>query len=182
MMIAKRNKMIAAGLFVAAAVVGNPSPSGATEQVRAIPMLLRLQHEDTVQQALTLVDSPAPIGPEARKLLGLVQPYLAYQEQVVLPPLTLLPKIGATGNVTPDMEWALPMIAREQAERRQSTQAYEEIARQLVVLFSAADQANDAPARKVAQNITANIFGERELVEPTVAVMGDYMRDKLAAR
>jgi hypothetical protein len=179
-MIANRNNMIAAGLFVAAAVVGNPSPSGATEQ--AIPMLLRLQHEDTVQQALTLVDSPAPVGPEARKLLDLVQPYLTYQEQVVLPPLTLLPAIAATGNVTPDMAWALPMITREQAERGQTAEAYERITGQLVVLFSAADQANDAPARKAAQTITANMFSERELVEPTVAVMGDYMRDKLAAR
>jgi hypothetical protein len=79
-----------AGLLGAIAAV-SLTHSEAAQQARTIPQSARLEHEAIVRQITALADQPAPVGPEARKLLDLVKPHLQLREEVLLPPLTLLP-------------------------------------------------------------------------------------------
>jgi len=166
-------------LLVGVAAVGLPR-SEATQLPQTIPQSLRLEHQEIIRQITALAEQPAPVGPEARKLLDLVKPHLQRHEEVILPPLTLLPLI-AKGKVTSDMKWALPLIDRAKAGQEQNLQEQQQITLQLNALAAAGEQANDAQAFKTAQTIAGDMLAEEELTQPTVAMLGDYLRAKLPA-
>jgi hypothetical protein len=168
-----------AGLLGAIAAV-SLTHSEAAQQARTIPQSARLENEAIVRQITALADQPAPVGPEARKLLALVQPHLLLREEVVLPPLTLLPLI-AQGKVTSDMKWALPLIDRAKAGQQQNLRELEQITAQLNALAAAGEQANDGQAFKTAQDIAASLLADEELTQPTVVLIGDYLRARLPA-
>jgi len=81
--------------------------------------------------------------------------------------------------VTSDMKWALPLIDRAKAGQEQNLQEQQQITLQLNALAAAGDQANDALALKAAQTIAGDLLAEEELTQPTVAMLGDYLRAKL---
>ena len=164
-------------LLVGVAAVGLPR-SEATHPPQTIPQSLRLEHQEIIRQITALAEQPAPVGPEARRLLDLVKPHLQRNEEVMLPPLSLLPLV-AKGKVTSDMKWALPLIDRAKAGQEQNLQEQQQITLQLNALAAAGDQANDAQALKAAQTLAGDMLAKEELTQPTVAMLGDYLRAKL---
>jgi len=51
----------------------------------------------------------------------------------------------------------------------------------LNALAVADEQANNAQAVKVAQTVAGGMLADDELTQPTVAMLGDYLRAKLPA-
>ena len=108
----------------------------------------------------------------------MVKPHLDHDREIALPPLTLLPLL-AEGKVTPDMKWALPLIDQVKAELSQNIKEHEAITAQLTALFAAAEQANDPEAAGIAREAAGDLLGDDEIAEPTVLLIGEYLRDKL---
>ena len=79
------------------------------------------------------------------------------------------------------MTWALPMIDRVKAEQAENTKVHEQITAQLMALFAAADDANDEEAGRVAREIAGDLLHDDEVTEPTVILLGEYLRAKLAS-
>jgi hypothetical protein len=66
-------------LLAGVAAIGLPR-SEATQPPQTIPQSLRLEHQEIIRQITALAEQPAPVGPEARKLLDLRWPPSLGQE------------------------------------------------------------------------------------------------------
>ena len=167
--------MMASTLLVAGLTLASPARPSPMEQSPPIPQSLRVQHSEILQQVAAMAEKPAPVGPAARQLQTLLQAHVKYVEDVILPPLTLLPTI-ASRDVGPDMKWALPLVERAKAEHEQQATLHEQLTDQLIQVFSAAQTVDDAQAAKLAQDIAAWLDGESDVTEPMVQLIGKYLR------
>jgi len=79
------------------------------------------------------------------------------------------------------MKWALPMIDRVKAEQAENIKIHEEITARLIKLYSAADDAGDEQAARIAREIASDLLHDDEVTEPTVLLLGEYLRTKLAS-
>jgi hypothetical protein len=145
-----------------------------------IPQSLRVEHAETMERLTSLGKHPGPVGVVARKALETFRRHAAREEEFILPPLTLLPVL-ADGNVTPDMAWAVTMADRVKAEREQIFREHTEVTDILNALVVAATQARDNTAKEFAEAAAADSLNDVELLEPTVLLIGEYVRGKLAA-
>jgi hypothetical protein len=145
-----------------------------------IPQSLRVEHDETLERLSILAKRPGPVGVEARKAIEVFRHHAAREEEFILPPLTLLP-ILADGKVTPDMAWAITMADRVKAERELIFQEHTRVTDVLNALVVAAIRAKDKDATEFAQAAAADSLNDLELLEPTVLLIGEYLRGKLAA-
>jgi hypothetical protein len=166
--------------MLAAVAAIAPSRQAVSEYTRTIPASMRFEREQTIAQLAALAGKPAPVGPEARAVLDLLETHNMRHEAAVLPTLALLPLI-AEGKASPDMKWALSMADRVKAERQQDLGEQQEITVQLNRLGSAAQQANDPDAFRTAQQIAGDLLRETEVTEPTAILIGEYLRAKLSS-
>jgi hypothetical protein len=171
-------------LSVAAAACTIP-PSIATAQTtpaatHPLPQSLRVEHAETLARLAMLTKRPGQVGVEARKAMDLFRRHAAREEEFILPALTLLPVL-ADGKVTQDMSWAVAMADRVRAEREQIFQEHTQVTDALNALVTAAIRAHDADAKEFAEAAAADSLNDVELLEPTVLLIGDYLRAKLPA-
>jgi hypothetical protein len=176
----RMTRLMTTALFVGAvAALGATRPAMADPMVK-IPQSERFEHAEIIAKLTALAQRPEPVGPAAQKVLDVVKPHLEHDEDVVLPPLTLLPLI-AQGKVSASMKWALPMIDRVKDEQAENTKVHEQITAQLMALFAVADDAHDEEAGRIAREIAGDLLHDDEVTEPTVILLGEYLRAKLAS-
>src|SRR5581483_5384538 len=73
-----------------------------------------LQHQQIVNRLAALTKKKGPVAAAAQKAMDVVKDHYAREEQFVLPPLGLLPRI-ARGEVSKDMEPAIAMADKTKA-------------------------------------------------------------------
>jgi hypothetical protein len=154
------------------AMAQGPSP-------HEIPQSQIIEHEDNLEHLATLAGRPGPVGEIARRAVLLFKQHNAREREYILPPLTLLPYI-VDGKVTPDMQWALDMTDRVKADREV---IFDEHARMIEVLNElqfAGQQAHDAEAVEFAKGAAVDALNDSEILEPTVVLIGDVLRARLA--
>jgi hypothetical protein len=151
-----------------------------TMTMHEIPQSLRIEHEDTLNQLTVLSRRSGPVGVEARKALNLFRQHIKREEEYVLPPLTLLPRL-ADGKATPDMKWAIAMSDRVKADREEIFQEHTQITDAMNALANAARQTHDSAALDFAHTAVADSLNDTELMEPMSVVVGDYLKMKLTA-
>lgn len=173
-------KLTTTTLLVAGLALVAPEWPATAEPFAPVPPSQHVQQANILDHVAALAEKPGPLGPEARHLQTLLQTYTQYQEDVLLPPLTLLPRIAAN-DVGPDMKWALALVERARAEQGQTAEWHEQITGQLVVLFAAAQQADDAQAVMLAQDIAAWMDNQIAVTEPAVQLLGKYLRLRYAS-
>ena len=157
--------------------MAQPAPAAVAHP---IPQSLRVEHDETLEQLAMLTKRPGQVGAVARKATDLFKRHAAREAEFILPPLTLLPVL-ADGTVTPDMAWAVAMADRVRAEREQIFQEHAQVTEVLNALVVAAAQAHDRDAKEFAESAAADSLNDLEVLEPTVLLIGDYLRAKLPA-
>lgn len=146
----------------------------------AIPQSFRIAHQETLEQLSVLARRKGQVGVEAGRALVVFKHHIAREQEFILPPLTLLPRL-VDGKVTPDMAWALPMTDRVRAEREEIFQEHTRITDALNALSVAARRAGDRNAKEFADAAAADSLNDMEIVEPTVLLIGETLRSKLSA-
>jgi len=175
----RRTSLIAASVFLGVVATAAVAPRAADEpQQRPIPQSEAFEHEEVIGKLTRLTQKPPPVGPAAQKALDLIKPHLDHDRQVSLPPLTLLPLL-AEGKVSPDMKWALPLADQIKAEQAQNTKEHQDMTAALTALFNAGEEANDPEASGIARECTGDLLNDDEVGEPTVLLIGEYLRAKL---
>ena len=159
-----------------------PGPGGATaaESRRDIPAAVRAEHEGVLRYLHRIADRPTPVGTAARKVLDLLEPHMAVEEELVLPPLVLLPDIAA-GKVTPEMRWAIVLADRLQTRQAGMLRTHEALSDAFIALMDAAQTENDQDTVNFTQDMAADDLGDREVTEPLVIVIGKVLRGRLPA-
>ena len=146
-----------------------------------IPQSLVFEHEQTLAELGRLSHRPGAVGEEARKAAELFKRHIAREREYILPPLALLPDI-ADGKVTPDMAWALVMTDRVRADREVIFLEHTEVTERMNALHLAGLRAHDREATEFAKSAAADSLNDLEILEPTVVMIGDYLRSKLPAK
>jgi len=160
-----------------AALAQAPQPAAAA---RDIPQSLVFEHRETLDRLSALARRPGEVGAAASAALELFERHIAREQEYILPPLTLLPDI-ADGRVTPDMAWAVAMADRVRADRELIFQEHIKLADAFSDLLIAGEHAKDAEAVDFARAGVGDSLNDIEILEPTVLMIGDYLRSKLPA-
>ncbi len=158
--------------------VSQPAQAAAVEH--PIPQSLVFEHEQTLNRLMILGQRPGEVGVVARKALVVFKKHTTREREYILPPLALLPDL-ADGKVTADMAWALAMADRVKADREEIFQEHTEVTDVMNELLVAGQQAHDNDAVEFAQDAVGDSLNDLELLEPTVLLIGDYLRGKLPA-
>jgi hypothetical protein len=145
-----------------------------------MPQSLQVAKKEAIEQLSALARRKGPVGAAAEKALVIYQKHAAREREFILPPLTLLPYL-ADGKVTPDMAWALPMTDRVRAEREAIFEEHEQETDALNALAAAAAKAHDNDAKEFAESAAADALNDIEILEPTLLLINDILRAKLAA-
>jgi hypothetical protein len=165
------------GLAVAGPAQSQPAAADSAAS-HDIPPSLAAEHEQTVETLQALSKRPGEVGAVAGQALALYQAHAARERAYILPPLTLLPEI-ADGKVTPDMRWALTMADRVKADREEIFAEHTKVTDTANALAAAAQRNHDAAAEDFAKGWVADSLNDIEILEPTVLLIGDYLRAKL---
>lgn len=177
---ARSSRVLKLLAFTAMASIG--AAGGAFAQPAAtlhnIPQSLIFEHEQTLAELGRLSQRPGAVGEEARKAEALFKRHIAREREYILPPLALLPEI-ADGKVTADMDWALAMTDRVRADREVIYLEHTEVTERMNALHIAGVRAHDREAVDFAKAAAADSLNDLEILEPTVIMIGDYLRAKL---
>lgn len=181
---AKSLTWIAAAVLATVLTGGRASAQGhATDAVspspHALPQSLLLEHQETMERLTALSARPGRVGVVAKQALALFRRHTDREMDYILPPLTLLPDL-ADGHVTPDMQWALVMADRVKADREVIFQEHTEVTDILNALLVAGQAERDAEAVDFAQAAATDSLNDVEILEPTVVMIGDVLRARLA--
>jgi hypothetical protein len=159
--------------------LASAQPGAAAQDAHPIPQSLVYEHQDTMERLKALSARPGRVGEAAQRALELFKRHTQREQDYILPPLTLLPDI-ADGHVTPDMQWALDMADRVRADRELIFQEHTEVTDVLNALLMAGEDAHDQEAVDFARSAAADSLNDIEILEPTVVMIGDVLRAKLA--
>ncbi len=146
-----------------------------------IPQSLIYEHQQTMTQLEALSHHPGAVGADATKALALFSQHTARETEYILPPLSLLPDL-ADGKVTPDMAWALEMTDKVAADREKIFAEHTEVTDRMNALYDAAIKAHDAEAADFAKSAAADSLNDLEILEPTVMLIGEFLRAKLPVK
>ena len=170
-----------AAAWTGASGVAVSKPAGSAAREHPIPQSLVFEHEETFHRLSILARRHGAVGVEARKALALFRRHSQREREYILPPLALLPDL-ADGKVTPDMAWAVVMADRVKADREQIFQEHVEVTDAMNALLVAGQRAHDNDAIEFARAAVGDSLNDSELLEPTVLLIGDYLRGKLPPR
>lgn len=169
---------VAAAGWIGSSGVAMSEPVASAPVEHAIPQSLAFEHQETLDRLNVLAKRPGQVGVAARKALVLFRQHAAREQEYILPPLTLLPDI-ADGKATPDMAWALAMCDRVKADREAIFREHTDVIDVMNELMAAGTRAHDADAVEFAKSAAGDALNDLEILEPTVVMIGDYLRAKL---
>ena len=157
-----------------------PGPGGTAraDAAHEIPTSDRAEHESVLGYLRNIAARPGPEGAAAQKVLDLLIPHMAKEEEFVLPPLTLLPELAA-GKVSKDMRWAIEMADRVKAEQAELLKIHQGLSDAFIGLLDAAEAAGDEVTVGFTKDLAADDLGDREVTEPTTILIGEFLRSHL---
>ena len=169
-------------ITMAILITASSTPTAITwaQAAHPVPQSLQIEHQETIERLSFLAKRPGAVGVEARKALEIFKHHIARENEFILPALSLLPVL-ADGKVTPDMRWALTMSDRVRSEREEIFQEHTRVTAVLNALVTAARRAHDKEAVEFGLAAAGDSLNDLEVLEPTVLMIGDYLRAKLPA-
>ena len=141
----------------------------------AIPESIREEHEEIRGELASATKLAGRTGLAARALAALLQPHFNREEQIALPPLSLLGPLSRNERVaspavvlamTDSLRRELPRMLREHVAIRTATQR----------LATAAQSEGQTMVVRFADKLSAHARNEEELLYPAAIVVGDLMR------
>ncbi len=143
-----------------------------------IPPSVNMEHESVMHYLDHIAQRTTPTGAAAHRLIVVLTQHMAAEEAFILPPLTLLPAL-ASGKISPDMRWAIPMSDRVRAEHDNLLRMHNAITEATLALQSAAEDEQDEATIGFARDLAADDLNDMEVTEPTVMLIGDVLRARL---
>jgi len=174
-------RMAALAAVSLACVACWPGPGGvarAQDSGRDIPQSERVEHEGVLERLGIIAKRTTPSGPAAQKVLAVMEPHLAHQAEVLLPPLVLLPAL-ANDDPSPDMRWAIALADRVKAEHDSLQRTHQALTEALKALRDAAAAENDHSTVGFVNDLIADDLGDQEITEPTAILIGEFLRSQL---
>jgi hypothetical protein len=170
-------------------IVSLPAVGGirATAQPRAakepadatvpIPESIELEH-DAIQSALAeATRAPGKVGAAAEELAVVLHPHFVREEQIALPPLSLLASLAAGADVSSAVTaTVLEMTDALRAELPRMLEEHTRIRAAVDELRRAARAERAAKFEELADHLTLHARTEEEVLYPAAVLVGDLLR------
>jgi hypothetical protein len=166
--------MVVLALTQGAGAAGG-APQKAREPHRPIPLSLLLEHAALDAELKAVAREPGLVGVAARSVLDVVEPHMRREQELVLPPLRLLPRL-ASGDISRDMADFIALNDRLRAEQPALLQEHLAIRRALEELWSTAWAEGKPQHAFLAERVNRHIRIDEEVLYPMSLVIGDYLR------
>ena len=141
----------------------------------AIPATIREEHEEIRTELASAAKLAGRTGVAARALAALLQPHFDREEQIALPPLSLLGPLSRNERVT-SAAWALPMTDSLRRELPRMLREHVAIRAATQRLATVAQSEGQQMVVRFADKLAAHARTEEELLYPAAIVAGDLLR------
>lgn len=145
----------------------------------AVPRALRSGHLWLRQGLAGAIDRGGKTGVAARRVVELLEPHVAREEEFALPPLSLLPVLARGGTVS-DEAGALAMTDRLRAEMSRMIGEHDEIAVALHALIVAAQSEGHPGIADLAKELVHYAETEEEVLYPAALLVGELLKSRRA--
>lgn len=146
-----------------------------------IPASLRAEHEEIHDELTAATELAGRTGQAARALAALLQPHFEREEQIALPPLSMLGPLSRNERMaTP--RWLLPMTDSLRRELPRMLREHVAIHAATEKLATAAQAEGQTSVARFAEKLAAHARSEEELFYPAAIVVGDLVRARGARR
>lgn len=153
-------------------------PLYADQPILQSPDSLVQENHEIRAGLMDIIAAGGQTGAAAQNLANLVFPHLQNQLEFVFPPLGLL-QLVTTGNVTPDMKAALPLIQKVKENYSEILSLHIAIIAQADNLVTIARQEKKQEAIDLANRIRFYAKSEEEVIFPTDILLGEFIKLKL---
>ena len=143
-----------------------------------VPASVRAEHEEIHAELVAATKVAGPVGVAARELAAVLHPHFVREEQIALPPLSLLAPL-ARGEATPEMREVLPMTDSLRAELPRMLEEHVAIHAATARLGEVAREEGNTGVARLAEKLAMHAQGEEELFYPAAVLVGDLVRARL---
>lgn len=155
----------------------SPVMAQATLQV---PQSIRIQHEQIISRLDHFgASKDQESAAAAKKAAAFLREHYAKEEQFVLAPLGLLPRI-AKGQISKDMEPAIAMADRTKSALPDFENDHIKITSLMNDLIAVGKKKKDEDLVRLATLVAAQSLNDIEVNQPTTILIGDYLRQRLS--
>nr|WP_294529018.1 hypothetical protein [uncultured Rhodopila sp.] len=172
-----KSMLIAATLLSGLAVTGPLSAASAPAALN-IPPSEALKHERVLESLQQIAGRSSATGSAARQVIVVLNRYIAFENEAILPQLTLLPTL-ASGTARPDMMWAIAGSDRLREEHEAVQGMHRDIIATVLDLRAAAIEEDDAATLQLTEDLAAADLAAVEVTEPAAEMVGELVRNKL---
>jgi hypothetical protein len=144
-----------------------------------VPQSIRLQHDQIINRLAHLAKRGDKEAAAAQRALTFLKEHYAKEEQFVLPPLGLLPRI-AKGEIAKDMEPAVAMADRTKSALADFQNDHIKITSLMNELIAVGKKKKNEELVRLATRVAAQSLNDIEIAQPTTILIGDYLRQRLS--
>jgi hypothetical protein len=148
---------------------------------RPIPFTLLEEHAEIVSGLKAAEAEGGAIARAARDLRTMLEPHLALEQAVALPPLRLLPRL-AEGRLDDEMIEAIGIAEELRGELPTLLRQHRAIVPSLEALHAAAWAEGKPVHAFFAQRLLRHVRMDEEVLYPAALVAGDHARLRMAGR
>lgn len=193
----KENVVRHRGLIIAAAIgllvtalpkspdaFGAPGQAGRAEpqkSVLTIPPSLKTEHEEIHEALVEATRAPGRVGAAAKELAAVLDPHFARENQIALPPLSLLAPLAA-GKTPAGLQEALAMTDALRKELPRMLEEHTRIRAATEKLRTAARDEKASVHEQFAATLAAHARTEEEILYPAAILVGDIIRARTAQK
>jgi hypothetical protein len=145
-----------------------------------IPASIRAEHEEIHAELVAATKAPGRVGAAARELAEILHPHFVREEQIALPPLSLLAPLSR-GEATPAMRKVLPMTDSLRAELPRMLEEHVAIHAATARLGEVAKAEGNSRVARLAETLALHAQSEEQLFYPAALLVGDLVRARVPA-
>jgi iron-sulfur cluster repair protein YtfE (RIC family) len=143
-----------------------------------IPASIRAEHEEIHAELVAATKVPGRVGAAARELAEVLHPHFVREEQIALPPLSLLAPL-ARGEATPAMLAVLPMTDSLRAELPRMLKEHVAIHAATKRLGEVAKAEGNTRVARLAEALAMHAETEEQMFYPAAVLVGDLVRARV---
>lgn len=156
------------------------SPVMAQQAAFQVPQSIRSQHQQIITRLEHFAESKDKDSADAaQKAAAFLKEHYAKEEQFVLPPLGLLPRI-AKGEISKNMKPAIEMADRTKSALAEFSDDHIKITSLMNELITAGNRNKDDDLVRLATQVAAQSLNDVEVNQPTTVLIGDYLRRRFS--
>jgi hypothetical protein len=143
-----------------------------------VPESIHVEHAEIHAELVAATKAAGAVGEAARELAAVLHPHFVREEEIALPPLSLLAPL-AKGEATPAMRDVLPMTDALREELPRMLAEHVAIRAATLRLGEVARAAGDTGVAHLAEKLALHAQSEEELFYPAAVLVGDLVRARV---